>query len=128
MTDRTRSRVLVTHPRTVAVRRTRRASQLAAHIGVDSPVGDVVLRSLMRAQLGLSLRYLLALALLLGGTPLVLVWVPALSTTMVRGIPVAWLLLGAAMFPVLLFIAVRYVQQVERLERRFAHMFNAPQP
>jgi hypothetical protein len=103
-------RVTVTHPMTASVRGPHHGSQ-PVDARRDDAIGEVALRSMMRAQLRLALRWFTALILLLG-TVFVLV----------AFVPVAWWLMGVSCFPMLGWIASRYVRAVERLERRFANL------
>jgi uncharacterized membrane protein len=115
--ERPNQRVTVTHPRTVTPQ-TGKLDRPTIDLTEESPVSDIALRSLMRAQLRLSLIHIAALVALLTAVPLLAVWVESLSTTRVVGVPVMWIILGAGMFPPLLLIAQSYVRRVEALERR----------
>ncbi|HEY8545796.1 MAG TPA: hypothetical protein VIL36_12140 [Acidimicrobiales bacterium] len=116
-------RVVVTSPRTEAGRRgrpvrRRRRDELADQTGV----GEVLIRSLMRAQLGLALRVLAVVVVLLGGAPLLLALVPAAGDAEVGGVRALWLLLGVAAFPLLVLLGLVYTRQAERHEREFAEL------
>jgi hypothetical protein len=115
--DKSKSRVTVTHPRTLAPER---STTVRPHLDLDesSPVNDLALRSLMRAQLRLSVLHAAALALLLLGTVIVAGTVDAVVTYRITGVPVVWVLLGGGLFPPLFLIARSYVSRVEALERR----------
>jgi uncharacterized membrane protein (DUF485 family) len=84
----------------------------------ESPVNDVALRSLMRAQLRLSLTHIAALAVVLIAVPLLLANIDWFATTRTVGVPVVWLILGVGMFPALILVARSYVRRVEALEVR----------
>ena len=88
----------------------------------QTALGDVYLRSLLREQLGLALAVLTALALTLGLLPLAFHLWPGLADLDVAGVPVAWLLLGVAVYPFLLLLGWRYVRSVERNEQDFADL------
>ena len=47
---------------------------------------------------------------------------PALTTSHVLGMPVAWGILAFGCYPVLVFLAWRYVRVAERNERAFARV------
>jgi hypothetical protein len=116
-------RVVVTSPRTEAARQAkptprRRLDELAD----QTPIGDVLIRELMWAQLGLGLRVLAVLVALLAGTPLLFALVPGAGRAEVGGIAVPWLLLSGAAFPLLVLLGVVYVRQAERNEREFAEL------
>ena len=71
--------------------------------------GDVYLRRLRRAQLGLTLVSLIAFGALIGALPLLLVLAPALRRNELAGVPIAdWLVIGP-LFP--LFVALGWIYQ-----------------
>jgi hypothetical protein len=92
--------------------------RLQINLDEESPVNDVALRSLMRAHLRLSLTHISALGVLLLAVPLLLTNVAMLSRHRIIGVPIAWILLGVGMFPMLWLIARSYVRRVEDLEVR----------
>jgi hypothetical protein len=85
-------------------------------------VGDLLIRSLVRAQLGLSLRIATAFGVLLGGLPLLFAAVPATRDMQVLGIALPWLVLGALVYPALLAGGYLYVRLAERNERDFVEL------
>ncbi|WBQ04866.1 hypothetical protein [Kribbella sp. CA-293567] len=111
-------RVRVTSPRTSAARRT------TAHAGTreideQTRVGEVYMNSLIQSQLRLALAVIGSAAVFLGGLPLLFVLVPATRTLSVFGLPLPWLLLGVAVYPVVYVAARIYVRQAERIEAEF---------
>jgi hypothetical protein len=111
-------RVRVTSPRTPPGRR--RTPPSAAHeIDAQSQVGEVYLRSLLRAQLRLAVGVVVLLGVLVGGLPLAFWLVPVLSEHKLLGMPIAWGLLGFAVYPTLVAIGWWYVRAAERNERAF---------
>ncbi|HWH30809.1 MAG TPA: hypothetical protein VNU26_17945, partial [Mycobacteriales bacterium] len=68
-------RVVVTSPRTTAARRPPGRAAVQS-LDVQDAVGELLVRSLVRAQLVLALRMLLVLAVLLGGLPLLFALLP----------------------------------------------------
>jgi uncharacterized membrane protein (DUF485 family) len=117
MSERPAPRITVTHPRTVAPR-LGSSERPSIDLDEESPVNDVALRSLMRAHLRLSLTHVAALVVLMLAIPLLLANAVELSQRRIFGVPIAWLLLGAGMFPALWLIARSYVRRVEELEVR----------
>jgi hypothetical protein len=116
-------REVVTSPRTEAARQARTTPRRRLdELADQTAIGDVLIRDLMWAQLGLALRVLAVLAILLGGTPLLFALVPSAAGAEVGGIAVPWLLLGGAAFPLLGLLGVVYVRQAERNEREFAEL------
>lgn len=115
-------RVTVTSPRTEAAQRARPSRRRRDELADQTELGDVLIRSLIRAQLGLGLRVLAVFVALLGGLPLLFALVPAAGRAEVGGFPVPWLVLGVAAFPLLILFGLVYVRQAERNEREFAEL------
>lgn len=114
-------RVAVTSPRTSAVRRPPGRSALRA-LDEQDVVGELLVRSLVRAQLLLALRLLAALTVLLGGLPLLFALAPATRTASLLGLPVPWLVLGVLVHPALLLAGLVYLRLAERHEREFTEL------
>ena len=112
-------RVRVTAPR--AVRRPPGRPGLRA-LDEQDVVGELLVRSLVRAQLHLALRLLAVLGTLLGGLPLLFALLPAARTARVAGLPLAWLLLGVLVYPALLAAGWLHVRLAERHERDFVEL------
>ena len=85
-------------------------------------VGELLVRSLVRAQLFLALRLLAVLAVLLGGLPLLFALAPASREVQVLGLPLPWLVLGVLVYPGLLAGGWLYLRLAERNEREFADL------
>lgn len=73
----------------------------------------------MRAQLGLTLSFVALAAGVLISLPLVVSLVPSLADKHIFGLPFTLAVLGVAVYPVLVVIAIVYVRLAERTERRF---------
>ena len=114
-------RVAVTSPRTSAVRRPPGRAALRA-LDEQDLVGELLVRSLVRAQLFLALRLLAVLAVLLGGLPLLFALAPASREVQVLGLPLPWLVLGVLVYPGLLAGGWLYLRLAERNEREFADL------
>jgi uncharacterized membrane protein (DUF485 family) len=80
---------------------------------------DVLLHSLMRAQFGLTLSFIALAVGVLISLPLVVGLVPSLADRQVFGWPLTLAVLGVAVYPVLVVIAIVYVRLAERTERHF---------
>ena len=114
-------RVRVTSPWTERPRlRPRRTP--TSEIDAQSEVGEIYLRTLLRAQLRLGLGFLVILALTVGMLPLLFLLVPQLTSHHVLGMPVSWVVLAFGCYPVLVLLAWRYVRLAERNERAFARV------
>lgn len=114
-------RVVVTSPRTAAVRRPPGQSALRA-LDEQDRVGELLVRSLVRAQLLLALKLLSVLAVLLGGLPLLFALAPATRDADLLGLPLPWLALGILVYPALVLGGVVYLRLAERHERDFTEL------
>jgi uncharacterized membrane protein len=113
-------RVTVTHPLTrVGGEGAMSTVDVRAARGGDSAAEAVALRSIMRAQFQLTLKWFALLVGLLFGIAVVLALAPSLGNVRLFGVPIVWMLLGAGLFPVLTLMARRFVRSAEYLERRF---------
>ena len=115
-------RVVVTSPRTEAGQRARPVRRRRDELADQTGVGEVLIRSLIRAQLGLALRVLAVVVVLLGSPPLVFAVFPAAGRVEIGGVGLPWLLLGVAAFPLLVLLGLVYMRQAERHEREFAEL------
>lgn len=113
-------RVRVTSPRTVAGRP--RRLRATSEIDAQTRLGEVYMSTLLRAQLRLAGRVVLVLLVLVGGLPLTWWMFPSLDEVRVLGIPLAWLLLGVAVYPLLFGLGWFYVRSAERNEKDFADL------
>lgn len=111
-------RVVVTGPRRRAVPGTSQRETL--DLDEETTVGEVYLRSLIRAQLRLALTVCLAMLLVVGGLPLLFAWWEETRDMRVAGLGLPWLLLGILAYPALVAGGWAYVRAAERNERRFA--------
>ncbi|CAI9400942.1 hypothetical protein [Nocardioides sp. T2.26MG-1] len=102
--------------------RRRTPTARTADIDDETRLGGMYMGSLLREQLRLALGVLTVLGLTVGLLPLVFHLVPALSRFEVLGVPLAWLLLGALVYPWLLALGWIYVRRAERNERDFAEL------
>ena len=114
-------RVVVTGPRTRTVRRPPGAPGLQA-LDEQTVVGDLLVRSLVRAQLSLALRVGGVVALVLGGLPLLFALLPATRDAVVLGLALPWLCLGVLVHPALLLAGWVHVRLAARNERDFVEL------
>ncbi|MBW1604052.1 hypothetical protein JJV70_18460 [Streptomyces sp. JJ66] len=110
-----RGRVKVTSPQTrIALARGLRGDRRPLPLpGPDDPQAA---RAVFAAQRRTAARTLVLLALVLFGTSGVIAVLPALDRLALAGVPVSWLVLAAATYPLLLLIAVAHVRAAERVE------------
>lgn len=115
-------RVAVMSPQTETARQRRAPVRHLAELAEQTAVGDVLISSLIRAQLRLALAVFVVFACVLGGLPLLFALAPGVAEVEVAGMPLPWLLLGVASFPLLVVLAVYYVRQAERNEHDFVEL------
>ena len=112
-------RVRVTSPRMAARPRppTRSGTR---DIAEQTGVGEVYTRSLLRTQLRLGLSAVAVMGLGIGSLPALFAVEPQLATLRVLSVPLPWLLVGVAVYPLLVAIGWWHVRASERAERDFA--------
>jgi hypothetical protein len=115
-------RVAVRNPRGRATRSTTPGERALAELKEQTEVGEVLLRSLTRAQLMLAVRIFAVFGFFLLGLPALFATYPELVDFRVLGLPLPWLVLGAAVYPLLVLLAFLYVRQAERNERDFSEL------
>jgi hypothetical protein len=114
-------RVTVTHPRTTAARSSR-IPQASLDRQADHDLDEVLLRSLIAAQLRLSVLVATAAIGILVGVPLLILAVPVLQEVTVARVPVGWLALAIGVFPAIIAAGALYVRTAERYERRYSQL------
>jgi hypothetical protein len=119
------TRTTVMHPQTRAARSAHRRPPLL-ELQDATQIGDVLIRSLIRAQLGLALRMVAAVGCVLAGLPALFWLAPGLVRFSVFGVPIAWLLLGVAIFPFLVISGWIYNRLADRHEREFSDLVDRP--
>jgi hypothetical protein len=125
MSDHPGERVRVTSPRTLAVRSRSRRSN-AAEIDAQTRLGEVYVQSLIRSQLRLALTVLLMLSGTVGLLPLLFALAPVVRRLELFGIPLPWLLLGAGVYPYLIWLAWWSARRAERNEHAFEDLVERP--
>lgn len=99
-----------------------RSTTVASEIDAGTSVGEVYIRSLMRAQLRLALGTVAVLVVILGSLPLVFTLFPAVRRADVLGVPLPWLLLGGLVYPFLWVLGVAYARRADRQEALFSEL------
>ena len=92
----------------------------------DTKTGRLLIGSLMRAQLGLSLLCLMLALTVTISFPLVAALVPSVGRMTVAGLPLTLIVLGFAFYPVFLAIGWFYHRQARQLEARFTDLVDPP--
>jgi len=93
----------------------------------QTPVGEALVKGLMRAQLALALRLSLVVLTGLGALPLLFAVAPPVGAAKVLGVSLPWLLLGVASFPFLVGVGWAYVRWAEHNERDFTAVIRRPE-
>ena len=88
----------------------------------QTPVGAIFLDALMRRQLVLSLRVAAVLVAALGAQPLVAWLWPAYGAVTVFSIPLPWLVLGVASYPLMIAAGLYYVRHAETIDDEFSEL------
>ncbi|MCW1249796.1 hypothetical protein ODZ83_06275 [Acaricomes phytoseiuli] len=91
----------------------------SAELAEQSPLGRMLLRSLLRSQLRLALTVGGGFLVLLCAVPLTFALIPALNQISFGGIPLLWLVLGAGLYPIAWISAWLYQRTAERNEATF---------
>ena len=88
-------------------------------IQADTEYGRLLVRSLTRAQLGLSLMCLALAGAVIASFPVIMALLPSARKATVAGLPITLVVLGAGIFPVLMVVGWFYNRQASQLEARF---------
>ena len=92
----------------------------------DTNTGRVLIGSLVRAQLGLSLMCLVLTLTVTVSFPVLAALVPAVGRVRVAGLPITLIVLGFGFYPVFLAIGWFYNRQARQLEARFTDLVKPP--
>ena len=114
-------RVTVRNPRGRATP-SRPGERALAELRGQTEAGEVLLRSLIRAQLLLAVRVFAVFGSLLLGLPALFAAWPGLGGVRVFGLPLPWVILGVVVYPLLVLLGLLYVRQAERNEREFVEL------
>ena len=114
-------RVRVTSPRKGTPRRVP-PRPVTSDIDEQTPLGELYMATLMRAQWRLSVSVLASAAVMIGGLPLLFLFVPATQTLNIGPIPLPWLILGVLIYPAVWLAGRYYVRQSENIEREFTDL------
>ncbi len=81
-----------------------------------------LLRSLMRAQLGVTLGVLVPALAVVALYPLVCMLFPAVAAARMGEVPLSLVVLGGGIYPPLVLLGFWYVRRAARVERRFVDL------
>ncbi len=108
-----RQRVVLSQRRGARMVRTR------VEVQEQTEVGDALVRSLVRAQLLLSVRLAVMTLSILFAIPLSGLLLARFTDVALLGVGLPWLVLGAAIYPLLFGVGWAYVRRAERNETEF---------
>jgi hypothetical protein len=92
----------------------------------DTDAGRLLVRSLTRAQLGLSLMCLALAVAVIAAFPVTMALLPGARKLTVAGLPLTLIVLGAGIFPLLMVVGWFYNRQASQLEARFIDLVDPP--
>ena len=118
-------RVRVTSPR-LGTQRRGPVRPVTTEIDEQTRLGELYMATLIRAQWRLSVSVLASAAMMIGGLPLLFLFVPATRTLRVGPIPLPWLILGVLIYPAVWLAARYYVRASEQIEREFTDLVARP--
>ncbi|SFQ45917.1 hypothetical protein SAMN05421810_107301 [Amycolatopsis arida] len=112
-----RKRVVLADPR-------QQSHTLRARVELEEQTswGELLIKDLMKAQLRTGLLLAMLVLAVLGALPLAFYFSPTFATLTFIGVPLPWLLLGVAPFPLLFGVGLWYNRLAERHERDFVDM------
>ncbi|MCK0438728.1 hypothetical protein MUG78_04410 [Gordonia alkaliphila] len=105
-------------------RRGARPVRTRAEVTEQTPVGEHLVRGLVRAQLGLALRIGLAVVLIFVAVPVVGATVDGFATATLFGINLNWIVLALIPYPVLYLAGRLYIRLAEQAERDFIRLID----
>jgi hypothetical protein len=98
-----------------------------ADLAEQTPVGEALVKGLVRAQLALAVRLALVVVTGLGALPLLFAVAPTVGEVKVLGVNLPWVLLGVLAFPFLVGVGWAYVRWAERNEQEFTAVIRRPE-
>lgn len=110
-----------------AAARRRPADRGHADLAEQTPVGEALVKGLVRAQLALALRLSLVVVTGLGALPLLFAVAPGVGAVKIFGVNLPWLVLGVFSFPFLVGVGWAYVRWAERNEQDFIAVIRRPE-
>jgi len=95
------------------------ARPVVREIAEQTQLGEVYTRSLLRAQFRHAMAVLVVVALGLGALPATFALAPGLADIRLLTVPLPWLILGVAVYPLLVAAGWWGLRQAERVEAEF---------
>jgi hypothetical protein len=100
-----------------------RSSPAAEDLYREGEYSQALLRSLMRAQLGVTVSILAPAGALVAIYPLLSVLFPWVATADIGPLPLSLVVLGGGIYPPLVGLGFWYVHKAQRVEQRFGDLF-----
>ncbi len=100
-----------------------RSSPTAEDLYDQSGYSQALLRSLMRAQLGVTVSILAPAAAIAALYPLLSVLFPIVASLNIGPLPLSLFVLGGGIYPPLVALGFWYVRKAQRVEQRFGDLF-----
>ena len=102
----------------------RRTSPATTDLYARDGYAQVLLSSLIRAQLGLTVSVLAPAIAMIVLYPLLCVLVPAVATAHLGAVPVSLIVLAGGIYPPLVLAGFWYVRRARQVEQRFVDLLN----
>ena len=96
--------------------------QSLQEVAEQTPYGEILLQDLIRRQLTLAISVAAVFLVVLFGLPLMNLLFPELMRVHVLGLPLAWLVLAALMYPFIWALALYYVATSKKYDDEFTHL------
>ena len=106
----------------LATRRGARTVRTRVEVQEQTEVGDALIRGLMRAQLGLALRLAGITLGVLCAIPVLLALFPDVGAVTVLGVRLSWIVLGFAVYPLLIAVCWVHNRSADRNEQEFGDL------
>lgn len=112
-----RKRVVLSDPR-------QQTNSLRTRVELEEQTswGELLIKDLVKRQLGVAMLLATLVLVVFGALPLAFYLAPGFASARVLGLPLAWVLLGAVPFPLLLGVGLLYNRLAARYERDFVNM------
>ncbi len=114
-----KQRVAVRHPHAEAAHRSRQERPAVRELTEYSAAGKVLVRSLIRAQLGLAFAVLALFVIIFGAIGLTLTATHGLQGRSLLSVPLTWIVLGPPSYAIIVGLGWLFRRQADRNEQDF---------
>lgn len=125
MADSARDRVPQRERVVLSQRRGARMVRTRVEVAEQTDIGEHLVRGLVRAQLGLSVRLGLAVLAIFVAIPVIGATIHPFATATLFGLPLNWVILGLLPTPLLYLTGRLYIRLAEQAERDFVRLVDA---